>query len=116
MAESDSDCYMMQDDESSDFYDSSENEENVAPKKKVVTKKATAKPKVVKKKTPPDGDSEGAVAPLKSNSAVSKTKAKDKTIEELYQKKSQIEHILIRPDTYGTQFGFVRNSASTRIR
>jgi DNA topoisomerase II len=104
MAESDSDCCMMQDEESSDFCDSSENEENVVPKKKVVAKKATAKPKAIKKKTPPD-DNERAVVPLKTDTAISKTKAKEKTVEELYQKKSQIEHILIRPDTYGTQFG-----------
>jgi hypothetical protein len=25
------------------------------------------------------------------------------TIEEMYQKKSQLEHILLRPDTYGTR-------------
>ena len=26
---------------------------------------------------------------------------KGRTIEEMYQKKSQLEHILLRPDTYG---------------
>ena len=27
----------------------------------------------------------------------------DKTIEEIYQKKTQLEHILLRPDTYGAR-------------
>ena len=32
------------------------------------------------------------------------SKAKgDKTIEEIYQKKTQLEHILLRPDTYGAR-------------
>ncbi|KAL2917037.1 DNA topoisomerase 2 [Polyrhizophydium stewartii] len=35
-----------------------------------------------------------------SSPVVSKKQLKDKSIEEIYQKKSQIEHILIRPDTY----------------
>ena len=31
-------------------------------------------------------------------------KAKDgKTIEQIYQKKTQLEHILLRPDTYGAR-------------
>lgn len=25
-----------------------------------------------------------------------------KTVEQIYQKKTQLEHILLRPDTYGT--------------
>ena len=29
-----------------------------------------------------------------------KTKTKGRTIEQIYQKKSQLEHILLRPDTY----------------
>ena len=29
-------------------------------------------------------------------------KGKGKTIEQIYQKKTQLEHILLRPDTYST--------------
>ena len=31
----------------------------------------------------------------------SKAKGGGKTIEQIYQKKTQLEHILLRPDTYG---------------
>jgi hypothetical protein len=31
-----------------------------------------------------------------------KMMSKEKTIEETYQKKTQLEHILLRPDTYST--------------
>jgi hypothetical protein len=31
----------------------------------------------------------------------SSSKKNGRTIEEMYQKKSQLEHILLRPDTYG---------------
>jgi hypothetical protein len=31
-----------------------------------------------------------------------KPSAKSKTVEEVYQKKTQLEHILLRPDTYST--------------
>ena len=40
-------------------------------------------------------------AVLKTNtSATNASKGKKKTVEETYQKKSQLEHILLRPDTY----------------
>jgi len=32
--------------------------------------------------------------------AVAKKPSKKTTVEEIYQKKSQLEHILLRPDTY----------------
>jgi hypothetical protein len=35
-----------------------------------------------------------------SNNASSNTKINGKTIEQMYQKKTQLEHILLRPDTY----------------
>ncbi|CAN8306356.1 unnamed protein product [Cochlearia groenlandica] len=38
--------------------------------------------------------------PLQSSNNVNVSKATGKTIEEMYQKKSQLEHILLRPDTY----------------
>ena len=42
-----------------------------------------------------------AVKPLQTSSGVNISAGKqEKTIEETYQKKSQLEHILLRPDTY----------------
>ncbi|RDX60756.1 DNA topoisomerase 2, partial [Mucuna pruriens] len=38
--------------------------------------------------------------PLQSSSAANVAAAGKKTIEEMYQKKTQLEHILLRPDTY----------------
>ncbi|CAJ1958909.1 unnamed protein product [Sphenostylis stenocarpa] len=38
--------------------------------------------------------------PLQSSSAANVAAAGGKTIEEVYQKKTQLEHILLRPDTY----------------
>jgi DNA topoisomerase-2 len=38
---------------------------------------------------------------LANMSNVNKKKSGGKTIEETYTKKSQLEHILLRPDTYG---------------
>ena len=35
-----------------------------------------------------------------SKTAASSNKAAEKTVEEMYQKKTQLEHILLRPDTY----------------
>ena len=70
-------------------------EENMAP----VAKKPTSKgKKAASKKTSvlsEKNDNVGS-APAK---ATGKGK-KGKTIEETYQKKSQLEHILLRPDTY----------------
>jgi hypothetical protein len=43
--------------------------------------------------------------PLDENAApnvAKKAPKKGKTIEETYTKKTQLEHILLRPDTYGT--------------
>lgn len=57
----------------------------------------------------------------KPKAAVTKAKAPGKTIEETYQKKTQLEHILLRPDTYIgsteplTQAMFVLDSAAERI-
>jgi hypothetical protein len=39
---------------------------------------------------------------LKKSQKAKASKSKNgRTIEEMYQKKSQLEHILLRPDTYG---------------
>jgi hypothetical protein len=114
MADVDSDCFMMEASDESDFLASSGDDENVAPpaRKATVVAKKTA-PRKEKKKTVAAADSsdedEGgyaAVAPaLKETGNKSSTMTKqEKTIEEQYQKKSQIEHILIRPDTYSKLF------------
>lgn len=91
--------YDESDYESDDFYDddsdASFDEENVvvASKPKAAAKKSSASKKSV-------------LAPSKNVDNVPKAKASGKggkgkkTIEEIYQKKTQLEHILLRPDTY----------------
>jgi len=65
-----------------------------------------------------------ASAPTKKKAAATTTKAKGgskKTVEQTYQKKTQLEHILLRPDTYigstqaVTQPMFVLNASTNRI-
>lgn len=71
-------------------------EENMAP---VAKKPASKGKKAANKKTSvlsARNDNAGN-APAK---AAGKATKKTKTIEETYQKKSQLEHILLRPDTY----------------
>ncbi|KAJ2961209.1 hypothetical protein NQZ79_g3517 [Umbelopsis isabellina] len=46
--------------------------------------------------TPNEGDSTPSTPSMTSGTATPKTK----TIEEIYKRKSQLEHILLRPDTY----------------
>jgi len=41
------------------------------------------------------------VPPSKKNANAGGPQGKKKTIEETYTKKTQLEHILLRPDTYG---------------
>ena len=132
-------------DDGSDF----EFVENVAPKKKPA--KATSKAKAAPKAAPSskskggkgkkataafdsltnldDSDDDDdddmsisdavAAAPAKKSSTGAT--AKEKTIEQMYQKKTQLEHILLRPDTYigstepTTQSMFVLNADSGRI-
>ena len=38
-------------------------------------------------------------APLRNNNILDMGKKGGRTIEQIYQKKSQLEHILLRPDT-----------------
>lgn len=45
-----------------------------------------------------NGETNGTVGPTKA--APSRNHDAEKTIEEIYQKKTQLEHILLRPDTY----------------
>lgn len=71
-----------------------------APKK--TAKKKTASPSSSRSISPmevdrddeDDNDDHYAEAPAK------KAPAKKKTVEQIYQKKTQLEHILLRPDTY----------------
>ena len=49
-----------------------------------------------------DSETDFGGALLDSTNAKKKSKAKGKTVEEIYQKVSQLEHILLRPDTYST--------------
>ena len=128
MADSDSDdhCMMIDndfDDEASDdFYGSSDEEENVKPKKKTVVTTTKAAPKKSNTKTTTmkvakistTKSKADRVLTSKDNTTVrtshvttttsrkSITAQREKTVEEKYQKKSQIEHILLRPDTYST--------------
>lgn len=87
MAAVESDYSMMLEEESD--YESEDSfmtdDENVAPPSK------GSKPAPVPKAVLSPNKNTGNVAP--------KGKGK-KTIEEIYQKKSQLEHILLRPDTY----------------
>ncbi|KAI8924994.1 DNA topoisomerase [Entophlyctis helioformis] len=95
-----------------DFNDSASDVEEYKPaaKKKPA---AAPRPKKALQETPPsaemDGGSDdeyGTAAAAAGSSAVPPKRAtpkkngKSKTIEEIYQKKSQVEHILLRPDSY----------------
>ena len=88
----DSDFSMMRDE--SDFEDDvfeMSDEENVAPPSKG-SKPASKKSKAI-----------AVLSPNKNKGNVNASaaeKKKNKTVEQMYQKKTQLEHILIRPDTY----------------
>ena len=77
----------------------------VAPK----TTKAAAKPSAAAAKKS-KSNTAVVLAPkenvLKANPSTSNNQASSKqnkkTVEEIYQKKTQLEHILLRPDTYST--------------
>jgi hypothetical protein len=83
-----------------DFFDDSGDEENLpSPQKKTKAKTTKAKAKTSKM------DVEETVAVLGENrnkdaAKPAKGDGKKKTVEEMYQKKTQLEHILLRPDTY----------------
>lgn len=91
----DVDMYEESDYESDDFYDDDSDaefdEENVVvaskPKKAAASKKSVLAP----------SKNSGNVPKAKASGKTAKGK---KTIEEMYQKKTQLEHILLRPDTY----------------
>jgi hypothetical protein len=117
MVASDSeDCFMTiydgSDIESDDFHGgSSEDAENVIPKKKVLSAPSTNKaaPKKFKKKVPMTAavQNEHTVAAMGSTTNTIHTDAPkipqmEETVKERYQKKSQSERILLRPDAYST--------------
>lgn len=113
MACVDSDVSFLHDDESdvSDASFMSEDEENVAP--------PVAKSK--KGSMPASATERSVLSPNKNLANTSKKAGKNKTIEETYQKKTQLEHILLRPDTYIgsverlTQSMFVLDKNTNRI-
>jgi hypothetical protein len=85
-----------------DFFESGDEENLPSPQKKT---KAKAKPKPKAKSKATRMDVEETVEVLgenRSKDAAKPTKGngKKKTVEEMYQKKTQLEHILLRPDTY----------------
>lgn len=85
-------------DEDSDF-----EEENAAPVVKKAKAKANSKKKAPGAKTKKSAHgSNGSTILAQSKNAgnIPKTGKSKKTVEQIYQKKSQLEHILLRPDTY----------------
>ena len=101
----DSDLSFLADDSASDF---SFEDENVAPKSKAkagkgnrkATGKAKGKGKAKAKGAALTSSSSANANAADSASAPTAGPSKKKTIEERYQKKTQLEHILLRPDTY----------------
>ena len=107
MAALDDSDFDMHVDDDSDFDSMSDGEENVAPpsKKKGPGKPAPKASKGKKKSNPilsprPESASNAASTEDKDDGTAPVKGKKKKTIEETYEKKSQHEHILIRPDTY----------------
>jgi DNA topoisomerase-2 len=89
------------DDSDFDMSFMSDGEENVAPPKK--GSKPASKSSKGKKPNPmlsPRSASATNIASATSDNKGVAKKKKTKTIEETYQKKTQLEHILLRPDTY----------------
>ncbi|KAG0028757.1 DNA topoisomerase 2 [Podila clonocystis] len=120
MSDSEVDDYAMSQDES-DGYEPEVTKpaakaKTSGPKKAAEPKKPAAKPKVVKangstaasgsKKRKLSSDTEDSDGDKDDVSPPPKSKKKsgdyneNKTIEEIYQKKTPLEHILLRPDTY----------------
>lgn len=104
--DSDSDAYMS-DNESviggSDLEFNSDNENDFIPAPKKTATKTKTVPTKIKIKNGKDSSkilstnsNISNVAPIVNTSKPKSTK----TVEEIYQKKTQLEHILLRPDTY----------------
>jgi DNA topoisomerase-2 len=84
-SDSEVDVYMVESDFDEDDMSDSNHVENAKPAKKIGGKA----------KAPVLGESSSSV-----NVPPAASKGKNKTVEEIYQKKTQLEHILLRPDTY----------------
>jgi len=100
------DDFVTEDSEDSDFdFD----QENVAPipknvkpvtkRSKAVKKKANGPLKILSERSV-NNDNNQNIQVDSSTDKSGKKVSKKKTVEEMYQKKSQLEHILLRPDTY----------------
>ncbi|KAL3917013.1 MAG: hypothetical protein SGILL_004913, partial [Bacillariaceae sp.] len=105
MAALDDSDFDMHVDEDSDFDFMSDGEENMAPPKKKGSGKPAPKASKGKKKSNPilsprSESASNAGSAKDKDDGTAPTKGKKKTIEELYEKKTQHEHVLIRPDTY----------------
>jgi len=110
---SESDDEFMFDAESDEDFDA----ENVAPVSKKIAKTKTSsslKSAHVAKNATKAGKKLTGILEERSINEIasvnktepSKTGGKAKTVEEMYQKKTQLEHILLRPDTY-SKFNYV---------
>ncbi|KAF9141358.1 DNA topoisomerase 2 [Mortierella sp. GBA39] len=114
MSDSESDNFSMSQDDSDGFEPDAP---KMAAKPKAASKKsagATSKPKTAKataakpaaasKKrkldSPSDRDDDDTPPPPPKSSKKHTDYNEDKTIEEIYQRKTPLEHILLRPDTY----------------
>ncbi len=53
------------------------------------------------KKSATSKQKSGKVLGDSTNTSKAKSSKGKKTVEQIYQKKTQLEHILLRPDTYG---------------
>jgi len=95
---SDSEDYGMMEESSFEEMDSSD-DENVAVVA-AATKKASKPAAAAKKQTAATAKSKPSKDVLSPSKNAGNVNGKKKTVEEKYQKKSQLEHILLRPDTY----------------
>ncbi|KAI8973430.1 DNA topoisomerase [Mycotypha africana] len=78
---------------------------SLAPSSSQVSASSQSSSPVTSKKTATSVDADGDIEMEPASKPASKTTKKmgydeNKTIEEIYQKKTQLEHILLRPDTY----------------
>ncbi|KAF9905433.1 DNA topoisomerase 2 [Linnemannia zychae] len=71
-----------------------------AAAKNTATPKAAATSKKRKLDSPSDRDDDDATPPPPKSSKKHSGYNEDKTIEEIYQRKTPLEHVLLRPDTY----------------
>ncbi|KAK6016639.1 DNA gyrase/topoisomerase IV, A subunit [Ostertagia ostertagi] len=94
----------MSDSDDSDFFVDDSPKKKAPPKKPAGEKKAPAKPKEPKDKKDKIADISMTMTEedrnVFTNIDQAATKGKKLAIEDIYQKKSQLEHILLRPDTY----------------